>query len=358
MLSFLRAAVAVLGLAPLVQCAPQSSTTTSPSTVACNNSPLLCNRAYNNITHMGAHDSSFLRDASTGNSLAGNQFFNATVALSAGIRLLQGQVHLENNTLRLCHTTCALLDAGLLSTWLSAIKYWLDTNPNDVITLLLVNADNADASLFGAAFDAAGISPYGFVPDGTGWPTLQSMISANTRMVSFIAPLGSASPSHPFLLDEFTHVFETPFDVRRLSGFNCTLDRPSSAGTAANAVSQGLLPLMNHFAYTEITSDITVPNVGDIATTNSPSTTTTGALGLHAQTCQGEWGIKPVFVLVDFYDQGPAIDTADRVNGIVATGRQASVSDAVAGSGSAGERREGRGMWALVGFLVGVVVLL
>ncbi|KAK5652538.1 hypothetical protein OQA88_10444 [Cercophora sp. LCS_1] len=356
MVSFLQAAVAILGLVPYVQGAPQAQPSSSPSaSVACNNSPLLCNRSYNNITHMGAHDSSFLRDESTGNSLAGNQFFNATVALSAGIRLLQGQVHLENNTLKLCHTTCALLDAGLLSAWLARIKFWLDTNPNDVITILLVNSDNAPASSFGAAFDAAGISQYGFAPDGTGWPTLQSMISANKRMVVFIAGISSPSAAHPFLLDEFTHVFETPFDVRRLSGFNCTLDRPSSAGTAADAISKGMIPLMNHFAYTEITSDITVPNVGDIATTNSPSTTTTGALGLHAQSCQAQWGVKPVFVLVDFYDQGPAIDAADRINGIVPSGRKASVSNVVSGS----ERNVNeRGNWGLFGFLVGVFVLL
>jgi hypothetical protein len=30
---------------------------------------------------------------------------------------------------------------------------------------------------------------------------------------------------------------------------------------------------------------------------------------------------KPVFVLVDFYDHGPAVETADRVNGIVPVGR-------------------------------------
>lgn len=41
--------------------------------VACNNSPDLCGRSYANVTHLGAHDSAFLRDASTGYSQAGNQ---------------------------------------------------------------------------------------------------------------------------------------------------------------------------------------------------------------------------------------------------------------------------------------------
>ena len=44
------------------------------SAVACNNSPDLCDRSYSNITQLGAHDSPFLRDASTGNTDSGNQY--------------------------------------------------------------------------------------------------------------------------------------------------------------------------------------------------------------------------------------------------------------------------------------------
>jgi len=314
---------------------------------------------------MGAHDSAFLRDASTGNSLAGNQYFNATVALSAGIRLLQAQVHLVNNTLRLCHTDCALLDAGLLSAWLARIKVWMDANPNDVVTILLVNSDSAPAATFASHFETSGISPYGYVPSAASatqiWPSLQDMITSNKRLVTFITNITPAA-SHPYLLDEFTYVFETAFDVRRLSAFNCTLDRPSSLRSAGapSAVSNGYLPLMNHFAYTEITTDITVPNVNDIETTNSPSATTTGALGLHGQSCQSQWGVKPVFVLVDFYDQGPAMDAADRLNGITPTGRRVSQSGGGGSSSAAEGTKAGRGemrVVALLAFVVAAVVM-
>lgn len=304
---------------------------TKRASSACNNSPALCDKAYNQITHMGGHDSAFLRDESTGNSVAGNQFFNATKALSAGLRLLQAQVHVENGTgtLRLCHTTCSLLDGGPLKDWLSAIKFWMDSNPNEVVTILLVNSDSADTASFGEDFESSGISKYGYTAKSstaTGdWPTLQSMIDAGTRLVTFVAPL-TPSSTYPYLLDEFTYVFETSFEVDNLAGFNCTLDRPTGKGTAATAISNNMLPLLNHFAYTRLSDSITIPDVSDIDTTNSPSTTETGALGLHAKTCTQEWGVQPVFVLVDFYDRGPAIDTADTLNGITATGRTGSGS--------------------------------
>lgn len=382
--SFLWATTALLGLVSVAQTSPQlpggfqqssapqqttgsaatatiAAATTASATAACNNSPLLCSRAYNNITHMGAHDSAFLRDASTDNSVAGNQFYNATVALSAGIRLLQAQVHDVNGTLRLCHTSCLLLDAGPLDAWLSKIKYWIDLNPNEVVTLLLVNSDNKPVENFGTAFESSGISTYGYTPTSpaatSSWPTLQEMISANTRLVSFIASITYFS-SYPYLLDEFTYVFETPFDVRSLSGFNCTLDRPASRGPASSAISAGMLPLANHFADTALTSDITVPDVNDIDTTNSPSTTITGALGLHAQTCTSQWGVKPVFMLVDFYDRGPSIDTADRLNGITATGRRAStVITSGSSRGTVGEKNTGMRTVALLAFVAAAVII-
>ncbi|KAI1505528.1 PLC-like phosphodiesterase [Biscogniauxia marginata] len=295
--------------------AVSTSTASSSSGTACNNSPDLCSRSYNNITHMGAHDSSFLRDSSTGNSVAGNQYYNATVALDAGLRLLQAQVHDKDGAIELCHTSCDLLDAGTLQDWLSTIKSWMDSNTNEVVTILLVNSDNKEASEFGTVFAASGIDEYGYTPSGTGWPTLQEMISANTRLVTFIASI-TADSSYPHLLNEFDYVFETAYEVTSLSGFNCTLDRPTSQTSASGAISAGLLPLMNHFAYNQLAASILIPDVSNIATTNSPSTSTTGALGLHAQNCNSEWGTKPTFVLVDFFNEGPAIDTADSMNGV------------------------------------------
>ena len=100
-------------------------------TTACNNSPDLCSKSYGAITHLGAHDSPFVRDSDTGNSLAANQYYDTPTQLSAGVRLVTAQVHKSNSQWRLCHSSCDLLDAGLLSDWLADIKTWLDDNPNE-----------------------------------------------------------------------------------------------------------------------------------------------------------------------------------------------------------------------------------
>lgn len=110
---------------------------TTSSSSACNNSPKLCNLPYNQITHLGAHDSPFLRNSETDFSASGNQFYNTTVQLSAGVRLLTAQVHQQNGALHLCHSDCWLLDAGLFSDWLQEVRTWMESNPNEVVTILM-----------------------------------------------------------------------------------------------------------------------------------------------------------------------------------------------------------------------------
>lgn len=337
-----------------------TASSASSSSGVCNNSPVLCDRHYNDITYMGAHDSAFLRDASTGNSVAGNQFKNATFALDAGLRFLQAQVHNENNTLRLCHTSCGLLDAGPLETWLAAVNDWVVGHPSDVITLLLVNSDDASVSMFADAFEKSGIDKFGFTPTSkTAWPSLGQMIANDTRVVSFITNIDS-SPTSPHLLPEFNYIFETPFTVVELDGFNCTVDRPSNAGTASNAFSKGFMGLINHFKDQEVTGSIIIPDTTNINLVNSATTNATGNLGLHIQQCNQQWSHRPNFVLVDFWDQGSTVKAADNSNGINdATGRT-SVASNSSGSSSADGVSSTRelGTGALIAFFAATLLMI
>lgn len=115
--------------------------------------------------------------------------------------------------------SCFLLDAGTFTSYLTTVKSWLDSNPNEVITLLLVNSDGISPSVWAQSYTDSGLSKYVYTPSSVpvaydSWPTLQEMISANTRVVSFLAQQADVS-SVPYLLDEFTNVWETPYDVSR-----------------------------------------------------------------------------------------------------------------------------------------------
>ncbi|KAL8674832.1 MAG: hypothetical protein Q9168_000813 [Polycauliona sp. 1 TL-2023] len=301
---------------------------------ACNNSPDLCARSYSNITHLGAHDSPFLRDQSTDYSISGNQDLNTTSQLDAGVRLLTAQVHSHNGTWHLCHSDCALLDAGPLSSWLATIKAWLDKHPYDVVSILLVNPDLATATDLDGEFKAAAIRPYAYTPSSTSaasikWPTLDELITSGKRLVTFVADI-APSMTAPYLLDEFTYIFENPYSVTSLSNFSCTPERPPPLqGQTSAAVQSGRLPLMNHFLDIRLSLDIEIPDVGNLSITNAASGST-GNLGDAADMCTVAYGKAPTFILVDFFDHGSSISTVDRLNGIVPVGRTSAANNTTA----------------------------
>jgi len=337
---------------------PLLSTTVSAQT-ACNNSPSLCNRAYNNITYLGAHDSPFLRDESTSFSTSGNQYYNSTVQLDAGVRLLSAQVHKTNDTAtgankwHLCHSSCDLLDAGTLESWLSEIKAWMDKNPHDVVTVLLVNSDNAAASDLGAQFQASGIDQYAYAPPSTSsiprtWPTLDALISNNTRLLSFVASLGQPSSAHPYLLDEFTFVFENDFENESPANYSCNPNRPTSLTSPEQAASSGRMFLMNHFLYSTALFGIQTPNDTYVGVTNAQ--TGLGSLGAAVANCTAVYAKPPNFVLVDFFNMGPAMASVDQANGVTNPEGRKSVTT------QAPSEKETSGVAGRKGSLLAVVV--
>lgn len=196
-----------------------------------------------------------------------------------------------------------------------------------MVTILLVNADGASAADLQAEFAAADIVRYAYTPPLTTapittWPTLQNLIDKSTRLITFVSSLDPAANNvAPYLLDEFTFVFENPFEVTSLSGFSCIPDRPASVkGSASAAVKSARLPLMNHFKGLDQAFGIISPDFYNISNTNAPSGPV-GNLGDAAAECQTLYGKAPTYILVDFFDQGSAIQTIDKLNNIIPVGR-------------------------------------
>ena len=74
------------------------------------------------------------------------------------------------------------------------------------------------------------------------------------------------------------------------------------------------MPFMNHFLYENQLFGIQSPNESYANVTNGARGT--GNLASAAATCASTYGKAPNFLLVDFTNMGPAIDTVDNLNGI------------------------------------------
>lgn len=341
----------------------------------CNGEAAFCSRKYSNVSLVGTHNAPFVGSIDDPRV---NQQKSVTEQLDAGIRFLQGQTHTltDGNTSKrkrdilddivdgvsdavddvrdvaddaagaidqvatdvvfMCHTNCALLNAGTLANYLSTIKTWLDANPDEVVTLLLVNGAHLDIDTFSKPFEEASIIDYAFVPSTSpeklpqeAWPTYGTLINDNKRLIIFLDS-GADESQVPYILgkthlpspantrltqppppDEFTYFFETPYDTTDPSFNQCTLDRP------ANSSPDGKMYLVNHDLdkeYNLLGQTILVPDNEADFTTNAA--TGEGSIGAQADLCEGIYGRKPNVVLVDMFDRGDVFAAQDALNGV------------------------------------------
>jgi hypothetical protein len=297
-----------------------TSTASQPvNTQPCNNYVEFCTRKYSNITNVAAHNSPFVRPGNSGS----NQELPVRNQLDDGIRLIQAQIQWPNNASEphFCHTSCDLLDAGPISEWLGEVVSWVEAHPYDVVTILLGNGNYSEVSQLAPYIEQTGIVKYAYTPPFLpmaldDWPTLESMILRGKRVVMFLDYMADQT-KYPWLLDEFSQMWESPFDPQDRN-FPCTVQRPPDLGEDA---AKDRLYLLNHNLNVEFNvfgAQLLVPAVSLLNETNN--VTGFGSLGLSANNCRSDWGRAPNFLNVDYYNYGgfpgSVFEVAARINNV------------------------------------------
>jgi hypothetical protein len=165
--------------------------------------------------------------------------------------------------------------------------------------------------------------------------------------MTFIASMKEPSSDYPFLMDEFTFIFENNFENINPSNYSCDPNRPTGLGTPKAAAASGRMFMMNHFLYETQIFGIQSPNETFAGTTNGQ--TGYGSLGAAIQNCSSVYAKPPTFVLVDFFNVGPAIASVDAANGVSdATGRKEVSTAALTQDSSDGVSRAPGSMAAVI----------
>jgi hypothetical protein len=107
----------------------------------------------------------------------------------------------------------------------------------------------------------------------------------------------------------------------------------------AAARASGKLSLLNRLLYWQQAFGIKIPDKRVIASTNSCDGP--GGLGVHMETCANEVGRQPTFVLVDFFNIGPAIKSIDFFNKIKTPEGRKYVSDQPLDNDFGAQRKSG-----------------
>ncbi|KAF3480262.1 uncharacterized protein GIQ15_05609 [Arthroderma uncinatum] len=292
------------------------------NTRPCNGYPEFCARSYGNITQVAAHNSPFVRPG----NIASNQELEVITQLNDGIRMLQFQTHYMNGTVYLCHSSCDLLNAGTLESYLKKVAEWLKANPYDVLTILIGNGDFIKATNFTAPIESSGLIDHVFTPKKPTlaldeWPTLSEIILSGKRAVVFM-DYEANQRDVPYILDEFAHMWETPFSPTDRN-FPCDVQRPPGLNEAD---ARKRMYMANHNLNLEISiagTTILVPNSVLLNETNAVSGF--GSIGAMGGNCTEKWGRPPNFLLVDYYNvgnvNGSVFQVAAKLNNVTYNGK-------------------------------------
>uniref|UniRef100_A0A7S1LPB3 Uncharacterized protein n=1 Tax=Neobodo designis TaxID=312471 RepID=A0A7S1LPB3_NEODS len=288
-----------------------SSFQVRPTATGCNGYDGNCNRRVHEVVFPTAHNSFSTLER---NFIAPNHYYGMRQQLESGVRgfmidLWPHDGTTANSTAYVCHKFCKL-GARRLVEELEDLVAFMRAHPREVVVLHLEQYILTER--VAEAFDAANLTallwspPAGVDPTNTPgsftWPTLQSLVDANTRVLVFtdVAPGHRLNPTPvpswmAYMWDFWT---ETHYQAANVGEFGCAYNR----GAANSSVAAGKAVVLNHF----LTSPLGAPYLASAANMRT-------VVELHFATCRQAWGRVPNFIALDFWSIGEPLRTVDRI---------------------------------------------
>lgn len=257
----------------------------------CNGHFELCDKPFNHVAYLTTHNAF---NAEEDGFTFPNHNFGITRQLQDGVRGLMIDVYDDGGVATVYHTV-ALLGTAPLESNLTEIKDFLDSNPNEIVTIIF--ECYADFELIETAFINTDMLSYVLEQDlGEEWPTLQEMIDDGKRLV-VLSDRNDAAPGEDWYHYVWDYAVETPFSNNSNSDFTCEFNR----GDEGND-----LFILNHFA--------TDPNVGVGRPDLSELANEFDFFYNRALECMDELGKYPNFPTIDFHELGEPLRVVDSLN--------------------------------------------
>ena len=259
---------------------------------ACNGSPALCERGYDQVAFPTTHNS---MSSDEDGWWAPNQLRNMEHQLEDGVRGFLLDVYRWEDDLYLCHGVCDIGSKRYVE-GLDIFAEFLAAHPSEVITFIFESYVDADDHR--AAFEESGLLDLAYAhPTGAPWPTLGEMIDADTRVVAFTSRDGGV---HDWLMPVWDHLFETDWNNTSVEALDCR----SGRGSDDNA-----LFLLNHHVSNTPPLSVPLPSIAEVVNANP-------FFIEKARECERLRGHVPNFVSVDFYSIGDLFSVVSDLNAL------------------------------------------
>ena len=215
-----------------------------------------------------------------------NQKSNIAEQLNNGVRGLMIDVYDDNGSTVVYHAY-KFLGSQLLSVYLNDIKYFLDNNPNEILTIILETYTSSNA--IENEINKVGLLKYLHTQDVNSlWPKLQTMIDSNKRLV-ILSDKNDANEKQNWYHYMWNFAVENKYGE-----INCEFNR----GNPENN-----LFIFNHFI-TSLTGN----------KENANKVNSFKYLMNHITNCKDLKNKFPNFITVDFYEIGESIDVVSKLN--------------------------------------------
>lgn len=255
----------------------------------------LCGAAprYDQITWLCTHNS--MSSSEAGWKLA-NQTHTIEKQLSSGVRALMLDIHVQDRKLVLRHGPPAARVFGFqpLPDALQTIRTFLVRNPDAIVTLILESyAPSKDVA---AAISNANLATYCHTQNTEKpWPTLDTLRKSGKRLVVFSDRVEKGTTAPDWYMYVWQHCWETDWQAVSTDDL---LNAKQRRGKQSNK-----LFILNHF----ITN--TFPSRKASKDANSLP-----FLSRRIAKARKDFGKKPNFLVLDFYEQGDASSIVKRLN--------------------------------------------
>ncbi len=249
----------------------------------CNGSNDLCNKRYNEVAYLTTHNAF---NSKQDRFLFPNQKSNIAEQLNNGVRALMIDVYDDNGSTVVYHAY-KFLGSQPLSVYLNDIKYFLDNNPNEILTLILETYTSSNA--IENEINKVGLLKYLHTQDVNSlWPKLQTMIDSNKRLV-ILSDKNDGNEKQSWYHYMWNFAVENKYGE-----INCEFNR----GSPENS-----LFIFNHFI-TSLTGN----------KDNANKVNSFKYLMNHITNCKDLKNKFPNFITVDFYEIGESIDVVSKLN--------------------------------------------
>lgn len=198
----------------------------------------------------------------------------------------------------LCHVVCEL-GATKLTTALGWFKDFLDTHPDEVVTLFIEDAVSPDDTA--VPFTDSGILRYAYEHQaGEPFPTMRELIESDRRLF-VMAERDGGGDEYPWYHQGFSLTQETPYTF----GSPAELSDPAISCAPNRGADSNPLFQLNHWVERVPRSPSTAREVNSFEFVHD-----------RARACAARRGLLPNIVAVDYYDEGDTVEAARALNGL------------------------------------------